>query len=165
MIKHANGRNVSDSMNVKVRSHPGATTECLKDYVKPIARIRPKRAKVLVIQTRTNNLPDDMNSTRNVKMFEQSICKNLWNWRQPRNSICFLRYCKSEGFVFIKNLKLYSSFPSNQFLIKGFREPFWLDINRNSGGLLFYIKSSLLATILSNYREPSNLKLFLLNWI
>ena len=36
MIKHVNGRNVSDSMNLKVRSHPGATTEDLADYVKPI---------------------------------------------------------------------------------------------------------------------------------
>ena len=37
MTKHVNGRNVSDSMNVKVRSHPGATTKDLVDYVKPIA--------------------------------------------------------------------------------------------------------------------------------
>ena len=34
MIKHVNGRNVCDSMNVKVRAHPGATTEDLVDYVK-----------------------------------------------------------------------------------------------------------------------------------
>ena len=38
MLKHVNGFNVSDFMNVKVRSHPGATTEDLVDYVKPIAR-------------------------------------------------------------------------------------------------------------------------------
>ena len=38
IIKHVNGRNVSDCMNVKVRSHPGATTENLINYLKPIAR-------------------------------------------------------------------------------------------------------------------------------
>ena len=42
MIKHVNGRNVSDYMNVKVRSHPGATAEDLIDYVKPIARKKTK---------------------------------------------------------------------------------------------------------------------------
>ena len=42
MIKHATGRNVSDSMNAKVRSHPGATPEDLVDYVKPIAPKKPK---------------------------------------------------------------------------------------------------------------------------
>ena len=42
MIKPVNGRNVSDYMNAKVRSHPGATTEDLTDYVKPIARKKNK---------------------------------------------------------------------------------------------------------------------------
>ena len=37
MIKHENRSNLSNYMNVKVRSHPGATTEDLIDYVKPIA--------------------------------------------------------------------------------------------------------------------------------
>ena len=61
MLKHINGRNVSDSMNVKVRSHPGATTEDLVDYVKPIARKKPK---MLIIHTGTNDLPDDMNTIK-----------------------------------------------------------------------------------------------------
>ena len=42
MVKHVNGRNVSDSMNFKVRSHPGSTNEDLVDYVKPIAHKKPK---------------------------------------------------------------------------------------------------------------------------
>ena len=42
VIKHVNGRNASDSMNVKIRSHPGATTEGLVDYVKPKARKKNK---------------------------------------------------------------------------------------------------------------------------
>ena len=39
MIKHVN---VSDSMNVKARSHQGVTIEDLIDYVKPIASIKQK---------------------------------------------------------------------------------------------------------------------------
>ena len=40
---------VNDSM--KVRSHPGATTEDIVDYVKPIAHKKPKMS---VIHTGTN---------------------------------------------------------------------------------------------------------------
>ena len=46
VIKHINGRNVSDS-DVKVRYYPGATTEGVVDYAKP---------KMLVIRKGTNNL-------------------------------------------------------------------------------------------------------------
>ena len=42
MIKHINGRNISDSTNVKVRSHPYVTTEDIIHYVKPIACKKPK---------------------------------------------------------------------------------------------------------------------------
>ena len=45
---HSAGK-VNDSM--KVRSHPGATTEDIVDYVKPIAHKKPK---MLVIHTGTN---------------------------------------------------------------------------------------------------------------
>ena len=50
----------------------------------------------------------------------------------------------------------------NQFLNKGFHEPFRLDINRNSGGLLIYIKSSLPTKIFSIYTLPSDIQYKLL---
>ena len=56
----------------------------------------------------------------------------------------------------IAETKLDGSFPTNQFLIKGFEQPLRLDINRNSGGLLIHIKSSLPVKILSNYTLPSD---------
>ena len=45
-----------------------------------------------------------------------------------------------------------------QFFIKGFYQPFRLDISRNSGGLLIYIKSTLPAKFLFNYTLPSNIQ-------
>ena len=54
--------------------------------------------------------------------------------------------------------KLDGLFLINQFLIKGFHQAFGLDINRNSGGLLIYIKSSLPAKILSNYTLPCDIQ-------
>ena len=58
----------------------------------------------------------------------------------------------------IAETKLDGSFPTNQFLIKGFHQPFRLNINRNSGGLLVYIKSSLPVKTLSNYTLPSDIQ-------
>ena len=58
----------------------------------------------------------------------------------------------------IAKTKLDGSFPTNQFLIKGFQQPLRLDIKRNSGGLLMYIKSSLPVKILSNYLLPSDIQ-------
>ena len=40
MIKYVNGREISSS--VKIRSHPGVTTEDLIDYVRPTARKKPE---------------------------------------------------------------------------------------------------------------------------
>ena len=42
MIKYINGREISRSSSVKIRSHPGATTEDLIDYVRPTARKKRK---------------------------------------------------------------------------------------------------------------------------
>ena len=84
MIKHVNGRNVSNYINVKVRSHPGATSEDLIDYAKPMARKTPKK---LVIRTGTNDLPNDMNTIKKGKTVVQSIRET-----EPRNSNCFLWY-------------------------------------------------------------------------
>ena len=62
------------------------------------------------------------------------------------------------GILTIVETKLDGFFPTNQFLMKGFRQPLRLDINRNSGALLIYIKSSLTVKILSNYLLPSDIQ-------
>ena len=45
----------------------------------------------------------------------------------------------------VAEIKLDSSFPTAQFLIPGFHHPFQLDINRQRGGLLVYVKGSVSA--------------------
>ena len=142
MIKHVNGRNVSDSMNVKVRSHPGATAEDLVDYVKPIERKKPK---MLIIHTGTNDLPDDMNTIKKVKKVVKSIREIHVNQEIEVAFSCIINrednnfaekiknrntklesHCKSKGFVFINNLKWDSS-----SLNRG-----RLQLNRKGTGLL-----------------------------
>ena len=55
-------------------------------------------------------------------------------------------------------MKLDPSFPNSEFLIPGFHEPVRLDITRKRGGMLVYIKSSLLSRIMSNFKLPENIQ-------
>ena len=59
----------------------------------------------------------------------------------------------------IAETKLDSSSPNAQFLLPGFHEPLRLDIIHQSGGLLVYIKASLLPKILKKFRLPINIQI------
>ena len=52
-------------------------------------------------------------------------------------------------FLTLAETKLDSSFPNSQFLVKGYKPPFRLDVSDTSGGLLVYIKNGLLAIFLN----------------
>ena len=123
MIKHVNGRNVSDYMNVKVRSHPVATIEHLINYVKPIARKKPK---MLVIHSGANDLPNDMITVKRVikvvkSIFEIDVNQEIQiafsgiinreenNFTEKIEDRQLENYCKSKDFVFISNSNLDSS--------------------------------------------------------
>ena len=58
----------------------------------------------------------------------------------------------------IAKTKLDYSFPNAQFLIPYFHQPFRMDISRNSGGLLVFVRSSIPARMLSNYRVPLDIQ-------
>ena len=53
IIKYVNGREIPRSSSVKTRSHPGATTEDLINYVRAIAQ--KKKIKMIVIHSGTND--------------------------------------------------------------------------------------------------------------
>ena len=57
----------------------------------------------------------------------------------------------------IAETKLDYSFPNAQFLISNFHQPFCVDISRNSGGLLVFVRSSIPTRMLSNYRLPPDI--------
>ena len=61
-------------------------------------------------------------------------------------------------FSQFQKTKLDSSFPNAQFLLPGFHEPFKLDENHRSGGLLVYIKA-LLSNILTKLKLPINIQI------
>ena len=44
------------------------------------------------------------------------------------------------------------------FLMKHFAEPFWLDQNRNGGGIMIYIRDDIPSRLLSKHVFPSDIE-------
>ena len=59
----------------------------------------------------------------------------------------------------ISQTKFESLFPNARFLLPGFHEPFRLEINHRSGGLLVYIKVLLPSKILAKFKLPINIQI------
>ena len=53
----------------------------------------------------------------------------------------------------ITETELDNSFPTLQFLVKGFAEPFRLDRNRNGGGVMIYIRDDILNIMVDFYQN------------
>ena len=70
MIKYVNGREVSRNDSVKVRSHPGATTDDFIDYVRPTF---PKKPNLIIIQSGTNDTQKSVNILQKIRKVISSI--------------------------------------------------------------------------------------------
>ena len=56
--------------------------------------------------------------------------------------------------LMISESKLDDTFPTSQFVIDRFTEPFRLDRTRNGTGILLYLKNNITATLLTSYTFP-----------
>ena len=56
--------------------------------------------------------------------------------------------------------ELDDSFPVSQFNVEGFSAPFRLDRNKNGGGILLYICSYIIASILTSFTFPNDIEAF-----
>ena len=54
--------------------------------------------------------------------------------------------------------KLDASFPSNQFLIDGFSQPYRHDRNRNGGGVMIYIREGIPSKVLTQHNFPDDIE-------
>ena len=82
---------------------------------------------------------------------------NINSIRNKFGSLCNLTLSRVD-ILSIAETKLDYFFPNAQFLIPNFHQPFRLDISRNSGGLLVFVKSSIPARMLSNYKLPPDIQ-------
>ena len=60
----------------------------------------------------------------------------------------------------VTETKLDYSFPASQFNVEGFSTPFRLDRNKNGGGIIFYIRSYILASKLTSFMFPNDIEAF-----
>ena len=109
----------------------------------------------------------DLASKSSIDKFKEMELSNPKNILFPNLNINFIRnklenlcgrLVDKVDILTFPETKLDGSFPTNRFLIQGFHQLFWLDINMNSGGLLIYIKSVLSANILLNHTLPSDIQ-------
>ena len=70
---NSNGQKISRSTSVKIRSHPGATTEDLVDYVRHTARKNPK---MMVIHSGTNDLTNKVNTLLKIRKVINALKEN-----------------------------------------------------------------------------------------
>ena len=69
-IRYVNGREVSRNDSVKVRSHPGATTDDFIDYVRPTIRKKPN---LIIIHSGTNDIQNNVNTLQKIRKVISSI--------------------------------------------------------------------------------------------
>ena len=82
---------------------------------------------------------------------------NINSIRNKFGSLCNLTLSRVD-ILSIAETKLDYFFPNAQFLIPNFHQPFRLDISRNSGGLLVFVKSSIPARMLCNCKLPPDIQ-------
>ena len=70
MIKYVNGREVSRNDSVKVRSHPGATTDDFINYFRPTVRKKPN---LIIIHSGTNDIQNNINTLQRIR---KVICQS-----------------------------------------------------------------------------------------
>ena len=58
----------------------------------------------------------------------------------------------------ITETKLYSTFPTSQFLIEGYSEPYRFDRNRNRCGVLIYVREDIPSKLLTDHTLPHDIE-------
>ena len=90
--------------SVKIRPHPGASTEDLIDHIKPAIRKNPE---IVVIHTGTNDLQNNCNIVKKAKKlaFSNIINHEDKDFKDQINDVNnkLKNYCNSAGMDFIDN--------------------------------------------------------------
>ena len=60
--------------------------------------------------------------------------------------------------LIVTETKLDSIFPTSQFMIDGYREPYRFDRNRNGDGVLIYIREDISSKLLADHKLPHGIE-------
>ena len=142
--RHITGPGISKNDQVQVKTHPGATTEDIIDYIKPTIRQKPD---IVIIHSGTNDLTNDVNTMSRVRKVVAAVKeidtkgkKKLGFSRGDINKEEDIvitnnrleKYCKENEFFFINNSnidvsclnksKLHLNRKGTQYLANNFRK-------------------------------------------
>ena len=124
MTKYVNVREVSRNNPMKVKSHPGATTDDFIDYVRPTIRKKPI---LIIIHTGTNDIQNNVNTLQKIRNVVSSIkeystdnnikiaLSSLINGSDHEDEINetnrkLENLCKDKGIIYINNSNIDSTF-------------------------------------------------------
>jgi len=98
----------------------------------------------------TNKISYDLSDLPKIrKKYENKIIIGQLNINSIRNKFTSIRSTIENTDVFlVSETKIDESFPTSQFIIPGFSEPFRLDRNRFGGGLFLYVKENIPSKLL-----------------
>ena len=110
MVKHIAGPRISKNDQVQVKTHPGATTDDIVDYIKPTIRQKPD---VVVIHSGANDVTKDVNTMSRVWKVVAAFKEIDTEGIVARGDINkediaitnkrLEKYCKGNEFFFINN--------------------------------------------------------------
>ena len=124
MTKYVNVREVSRNNPMKVKSHPGATTDDFIDYVRPTIRKKPI---LIIIHTGTNDIQNNVNTLQKIRNVVSSIkeystdnnikiaLSSVINGSDHEDEINetnrkLENLCKDKGMIYINNSNIDSTF-------------------------------------------------------
>ena len=119
--------------NVRVRAHPGATSQDIVDHIKTATR---KQSDCIDIHAGTNNLTNGVNTIPNLKMSIEEAKKESPNTDFVLSTITLSKDKQALDFkVDINN--------AND-KIKDLAKKLRLDVTENSGGILVYVRDNVI---------------------
>ena len=65
---------------------------------------------------------------------------------------------KNMDIISIQETKLDSSFPTQQFILNGYSDPYRLDRNRDGGGVLIYVREDIPSKLLNKHDFTKNVE-------
>ena len=82
---------------------------------------------------------------------------NINSVRKKFETFSYMMKNYVDVFVMVET-KLDSSFPMQQFLLDGFKQPYRLDVTSNSGGLLVYVNDQIPSKEIKSVSIPSDIQ-------
>ena len=137
----------------------GIDIDSINEVIDNDTLLGPSETSSLSTQTETEaNCFDELKLLR--LKYPRNVIISYININSIRNKFSGFSEMIGENvdILVIAETKIDSSFPTSQFLIDGFKSPYRLDVSRHSGGILVYVRDSLLSKYVKLVGTPPDIQ-------